>query len=99
MRTSFARPSMRFQLTRKKVGGIAGLDIEAGSIAATEGEGANGFARGTASAIPPLEPGAFHQGGVLDPDSPAPALKKLFSPNKPSQRGRPGGGDQRVVRP
>jgi len=86
------------QLTRKKkTGGISGLDIEAGSIAATEVEGANGSTRVTASAIQPLEPGAFHEGEVLDPDRLAAALKKLFAENKLSKRVRLGVGNQRVV--
>jgi type IV pilus assembly protein PilM len=98
MRTSFARPNLQLQLTRKKkTGGIAGLDIEAGSIAATEVEGTNGSTRVTASAIQPLEPGAFHEGEVLDPDRLASALKTLFSENKLSKRVRLGVGNQRVV--
>jgi type IV pilus assembly protein PilM len=98
MRTSFARPNLQLQLTRKKkTGGIAGLDIEAGSIAATEVEGTNGSTRVTASAIQPLEPGAFHEGEVLDSDLLAAALKRLFSENKLSKRVRLGVGNQRVV--
>jgi type IV pilus assembly protein PilM len=98
MRTSFARPNLQFQLTRKKkTGGIAGLDIEAGSIAATEVEGSNGTTRVTASAIQPIEPGAFHEGEVLDSDSLAAALKTLFAENKLSKRVRLGVGNQRVV--
>src|SRR3954447_24269991 len=98
MRPSFARPNLQLQLTRKKkTGGIAGLDIEAGSIAATEVEGTNGATRVTASAIQPLEPGAFHEGEVLDPDLLAAALKRLFSENKLSKRVRLGIGNQRVV--
>jgi type IV pilus assembly protein PilM len=98
MRTSFARPTLQLQLTRKKkAGGIAGLDIEAGSIAATEIEGSNGSTRVTASAIQPLEPGAFHEGEVLDPDRLAAALKELFAKNKLSKRVRLGIGNQRIV--
>jgi type IV pilus assembly protein PilM len=101
MRTSFARPDLQLpnlQLTRKKkAGGIAGLDIEAGSIAATEIEGGNGSTRVTASAIQPLEPGAFHEGEVLDADRLAAALKELFAKNKLSKRVRLGIGNQRVV--
>ena len=98
MRTSFTRPTMQLQLTRKKkTGGITGLDIEAGSIAATEIEGSNGSTRVTASAIQALEPGAFHEGEVLDPDRLAAALKTLFAENKLSKRVRLGIGNQRVV--
>lgn len=98
MRTSFARPNLQLQLTRKKKsGGIAGLDIEAGSIAATEISGSNGSTHVTASAIQPLDPGAFHEGEVLDPDRLAAALKTLFSTHKLSKKVRLGVGNQRVV--
>lgn len=98
MRKNFARPNLRLQLTRKgKQGGITGLDIEAGSIAAAEVEGSNGSTRVTASAIQALEPGAFHEGEVLDPDRLTAGLKTLFAENKLSKRIRIGVGNQRVV--
>jgi len=85
------------RLTRqKKTGGIVGLDIEAGSIAATEVQ-ANGSARVSATAIEPLEPGVFHEGEVLDPDRLAEGLKALFSRHKLTKRVRLGVGNQRVV--
>jgi type IV pilus assembly protein PilM len=86
------------QLTRKKTktGGVAGLDIEAGSIAAAE-IGSNGAAQVRAGAIQPLAPGAFHEGEVTDPDSVAEALKALFAEHKLSKRVRLGVGNQRVV--
>jgi type IV pilus assembly protein PilM len=84
-------------LTRqKKTGALVGLDIEAGSIAATE-VAANGTAQVTASAIGPLDPGTFHEGEVLDPDRLAAALKSLFAEHKLSKRVRLGIGNQRVV--
>ena len=84
-------------LTRqKKTGGLVGLDIEAGSIAATE-VAVNGAAQVTASAIGPLDPGAFHEGEVLDPDRLAAALKSLFSEHKLGKRVRLGIANQRVV--
>jgi type IV pilus assembly protein PilM len=98
MRTSFAKPNLRLQLTRKKkTGGVTGLDIEAGSIAATEVAGSNGSTRVTAFGIQSLEAGAFHEGEVLDSDRLAGALKKLFAENKLSKRVRLGVGNQRVV--
>jgi type IV pilus assembly protein PilM len=98
MRTSFAIPNLQLSLPRKrKAGGIAGLDIEAGSIAATEVVGTNGTSRVTASAIQALEPGAFHEGEVLDSDRLAGALKRLFSEHKLSKQVRLGVGNQRVV--
>jgi type IV pilus assembly protein PilM len=89
---------MQLQLTRKKkTGGVAGLEIEAGSIAATEVQGANGSTRVGASAIQPLEAGIFHEGEVLDPDRLAEALKALFAEHKLSKRVRLGVGNQRVI--
>jgi len=86
------------QLTRKKKSGgaLVGLDIEAGSIAATEVQ-VNGTAQVTGSAIGPLDPGAFHEGEVLDADRLAAALKDLFAEHKLSKRVRLGVGNQRVV--
>jgi type IV pilus assembly protein PilM len=85
------------RLTRqKKSGAIVGLDIEAGSIAATEVQ-TNGSARLTASAIGPLAPGALHEGEVLDGDSLAEGLKALFAEHKLSKQVRLGIGNQRVV--
>ena len=87
---------MRFQLTHKQTGNLVGLEIEAGSIAATE-VSVNGSAQVAASAIGPLDPGAFHEGEVLDPERLAAALKSLFSKHKLSKRVRLGIGNQRVV--
>lgn len=84
-------------LTRqKKTGALVGLDIEAGSIAATE-VAVNGTAQVTASAIGSLDPGTFHEGEVLDPDRLAAALKSLFAEHKLSKQVRLGIGNQRVV--
>jgi type IV pilus assembly protein PilM len=87
---------MEFQLTKQKKGPVVGLDIEAGSIAATE-VAVNGSAQVTASAIGPLDPGAFHEGEVLDPGRLAAALKSLFGKNKLSKQVRLGIGNQRLV--
>lgn len=84
-------------LTRqKKTDSLVGLDIEAGSVAATE-VAVNGTARVTASAIGPLDPGTFHEGEVLDADRLAFTLKDLFAEHKLSKRVRLGVGNQRVV--
>ncbi|HSR93294.1 MAG TPA: type IV pilus assembly protein PilM [Solirubrobacterales bacterium] len=85
-----------FTLTKQKTGPVAGLDIEAGSIAATE-VSVNGSARVTASAIGPLDPGAFHEGEVLDSGRLASALKSFFAEHKLSKRVRLGIGNQRLV--
>jgi type IV pilus assembly protein PilM len=85
------------QLTRqKKAASVVGLEIEAGSVAATEVK-LNGSAQVSAAAIEPLAPGAFHDGEVADADSLAEALKSLFSQHKLSKRVRLGIGNQGVV--
>jgi type IV pilus assembly protein PilM len=85
------------QLTRrKKTSAVVGLDIEAGSIAATQVE-VNGAAQITASAIQPLAPGAFREGEVADPEKLAEALRALFAEHKLSKHVRLGVGNQRVV--
>ena len=85
-----------FTLTKQKTGPVVGLDIEAGSIAATE-VAVNGSPQVTASAIGTLDPGAFHEGEVLDPGRLAAALKSLFAEHKLSKRVRLGIGNQRLV--
>jgi type IV pilus assembly protein PilM len=87
-------PLMR--LGRQKKGNVVGLDLEAGSIAATEIQ-ANGSEQLTGTAIGPLAPGAFHEGEVLDPDALAEALKSLFAEHKLAKRVRIGIGNQRVI--
>jgi type IV pilus assembly protein PilM len=85
-----------FTLTKKQTGPVVGLDIEAGSIAATE-VSVNGAAQVTASAIGTLEPGAFHEGEVLDPERLASTLKSFFAEHNLSKRVRLGIGNQRLV--
>jgi type IV pilus assembly protein PilM len=85
------------QLTKqKKSGGVVGVDIEAGSVAAAEVR-RNGAVEVTAAAVEPLVAGAFHEGEVVDADSVATALKSLFAEHKLSKRVRLGIGNQRVV--
>jgi type IV pilus assembly protein PilM len=84
-------------LTRqKKTGDVVGLDIEAGSVAATAVRG-NGVVEVTGSAIGPLAPGAFHEGEVLDPESLAEGLKSLFAQHKLGKQVRLGIANQRLV--
>jgi type IV pilus assembly protein PilM len=85
-----------FSLTKPKLGPVVGLDIEAGSIAATE-VAVNGSAQVTASAIGALDSGAFHEGEVLDPGRLSSALKSFFAEHKLSKRVRVGIGNQRLV--
>jgi type IV pilus assembly protein PilM len=88
---------MELTLTRKKKPtAVAGLDIEAGSIAATEVE-VNGAIQVKGSAIAPLAPDVFHDGEVVDSDALAGALKALFADHKISKRVRLGIGNQQVI--
>lgn len=81
---------------KKKPDSVVGLDIEAGSVAATE-VAVNGAVELKASAIAALDPGAFHEGEVLDADRLSTALKSLFAEHKLSKQIRLGIGNQRVV--
>lgn len=80
----------------KKDDSLVGLEIEAGSIGATEVR-VNGEARVTATAVQALAPEAFHDGEVADCDAVAEALRDLFSQHKLSRRVRLGIANQRVV--
>jgi type IV pilus assembly protein PilM len=81
---------------KKKAGALAGLNIEAGSVAVAE-VSINGTVRLGASAIHPLQPGVFHEGEVTDPDGLVAALKDLYANNKLPKRVRLGLGNQRVI--
>ncbi len=86
----------KFTLTKPKTTSIVGLDIEAGSIAATEVSLVRG-ASVTGFAIRPLDPGAFADGEVADADALSRSLKELFAENKLSKRVRIGLANQRVI--
>jgi type IV pilus assembly protein PilM len=84
-------------LRRKKSGGnLAGLSIEAGSVAVA-GVSVNGSTQLTASAVQPLQPGVFHEGEVIDPSGLTAAVKQLYSQNKLPKQVRLGIGNQRVI--
>jgi type IV pilus assembly protein PilM len=83
-------------LGKKKATALAGLNIEAGSLAVAE-ISSNGSTHVTASAVHPLRPGVFHEGEVIDADGLATALKNLYSSHKLSKRVRLGVGNQRVI--
>jgi type IV pilus assembly protein PilM len=86
-----------FTLTKsKKTSTVVGLDIESGSVAATELQ-LNGTVAVKTAAVGPLPPGAFGEGEVVDPEALAAGLKDLFSANKLSKRVRLGVGNQRIV--
>jgi type IV pilus assembly protein PilM len=84
------------RLPGKKEKSLVGLEIEAGSIAATE-TCTNGTVEVAATAIGPLAPEAFQDGEVADPDALSAALKSFFSEHKLSKRVRLGIANQRVV--
>lgn len=81
---------------QKKASSVVGLDIEAGSVAATE-LATNGSVRLSAAAVEPLAPGAYGEGEVADPEALAAGLKSLFAKHKLSKRVRLGVSSQRVV--
>lgn len=80
----------------KPTGNLAGLSIEAGSVAVAE-VSVNGSTQLSASAVQPLRPGVFHEGEVIDPDGLISALKDLYSRQKLPKRVRLGIGNQRVI--
>ncbi len=82
-------------LSVKKTTSLVGLDIESGSIAATEVQ-PNGGAVGR-TAIVPLEPGVIREGDIADGDALSEALKDAFSRHKLSRTVRLGIANQRVV--
>ena len=73
-----------------------GLEIEAGSIAATE-VSVNGSSAVTGHAVAALEPGVFREGEVSDPVALGATLKQLFSDHKLSRNVRVGVANQRVA--
>src|SRR6476646_3497758 len=82
--------------TSKKPQSVVGLDIETGSIAATEvkSHGSRDVSR-TASA--PLDPGIVNEGEVLDADALSNALRSVFAQHKRGKVVRLGIANQRVV--
>jgi type IV pilus assembly protein PilM len=88
--------SFRLTKSSSKESALVGLEIEAGSIGATEVT-VNGDVRVTATATAPLPPEAFRDGEVADPDAVAGALRDLFAVHKLSRRVRLGIANQRVV--
>jgi type IV pilus assembly protein PilM len=87
----------KLQTSRKKKDAtLVGLEIEAGSIGATEVR-ANGTVQVTAAATGALPPGAFHDGEVTDAEGVAEALRSLFSEHKLAKKVRLGIANQRVV--
>jgi type IV pilus assembly protein PilM len=82
------------QLTARREKPLVGLEIEAGSLAATEVQGGGQLRK---TAVAPLPEGLFHEGEVLDAPALAASLRALFAENKLSKRVRLGVANQRVV--
>jgi type IV pilus assembly protein PilM len=80
----------------KKNNSIIGLDIESGSVAATEVPSRSDRSVGR-TAIVPLEPGVVREGEVHDPAALSQALADLFSEHKLAKTVRLGIANQRVV--
>ena len=83
-------------ITLSKGKGIVGLDLEAGSIAATEVQ-ANGSVRVSGAGVHALPSGVVREGEIADADALATALKDMFAANKLSKNVRLGIANQRVV--
>jgi type IV pilus assembly protein PilM len=80
-------------LSTTKSKAVVGLDVEAGSIAATEVKDG----QVTRTGVLPLGPGVFHEGEVSDPEMLGETLKQLFADRKLSKTVRVGVANQRVA--
>jgi type IV pilus assembly protein PilM len=80
----------------KKSKAVVGLDVEAGSIAASEVQ-QNGHTQVTKFGTMPLGSGTFREGEVADSDALGEALKELFSEHGLSKDVRLGIANQRVA--
>ncbi len=83
-------------LSTNKNKAVVGLDVEAGSVAATE-VASNGDSAVAKFGMAPLGAGVFSEGEVLDPEALGDALKELFSEHKLSKAVRVGVASQRVA--
>ena len=83
-------------ISSNKTKSIVGLDIETGSVAATEVR-VNGTTEVVGGGTLPLGAGIFREGEVLDPDALGEAIKELFLREKLSREVRVGIANQRVA--
>ena len=84
-------------LSTGKSKSVVGLDVEAGSVAATEVR-ANGRTAVVGHGVVPLPAGVFREGEVNDPEALGAAVKELFSEHKLSRNNvRLGIANQRVA--
>jgi type IV pilus assembly protein PilM len=81
-------------MTKNKA--VVGLDVEAGSVAATE-VASNGDSAVTRFGMASLGAGTFNEGEVSDPDALGDSLKEMFSEHKLSKTVRVGLASQRVA--
>jgi len=84
------------RFTTQKAKSVVGLDIETGSIAATE-VSVNGSTQVTGGGVMPLGPGIFREGEVTDPEALGHAVKELFAREKLGREVRVGIANQRVA--
>jgi type IV pilus assembly protein PilM len=84
------------RLSAQKVKSTVGLDIETGSIAATEVR-VNGTTEVVGGGVMPLSPGIFREGEVSDPEALGHAIKELIGREKLSRDVRVGIANQRVA--
>jgi type IV pilus assembly protein PilM len=83
-------------LSTTKNKAVVGLDVEAGSVAATE-VASNGGSAVTKFGMASLGAGIFSEGEVSDPEALGDSLKELFSKHKLSKTVRVGLASQRVA--
>ena len=83
-------------LSAGKSTSVVGLDIEAGSVAATEVR-SNGRAEVVGQGIVPLPAGVFREGEVVDPEALGAAIKQLFREHNLGSAVRLGIANQRVA--
>lgn len=83
-------------LTAGRKKSVVGLEIEAGSVAATEVR-SNGHAEVVGHGVAALAPGVFREGEAADVGALGEALKSLFVEHKLSKGVRLGIGNQRIV--
>ena len=83
-------------LPSNKTKSLVGLDIETGSVAATEVR-VNGTAEVVGGGVMPLSSGVFREGEVADPEALGQAIKELFAREKLSRDVRVGIANQRVA--
>ena len=84
------------RLTNNKAKSVVGLDIETGSVAATEVR-VNGTTEVVGGGVMPLAPGVFREGEVVDADALGRAIKELIGREKLSREVRVGIANQRVA--